>query len=120
MGPFTEPFSIDGRIVRIGGQDTTAHALIEDSDGVVHSAECTREVAVRLAPHLYKDPIRVTGNARWVRTEVGEWEQVSFRAKDFTQLTQDSLPTAIGKLRDLNANWERETDPIALLRHLRE
>ncbi len=86
MGPFTEPVTIDGKVVRIGGTDITAHALIEDSNGKIWSAECTRELAVELAQFLYRYPIRITGNARWVRTEDGEWEILSFKAKEYTKL----------------------------------
>lgn len=119
VGPFTEHSTIDGRIVRIGGLDETAHAQIEDSEGKVWSAECTRELAVQLAHHLYKQPVRLAGNARWVRNEAGEWEQLSFRAKEFTTLSEDDLSTAISKLRRIEADWKQETDPAALLRRLR-
>lgn len=119
MGPFTEQAIIDGKVVRIGGTDETAHALVEDSDGKVWSAECTRELAVELAQYLYKHPVRLVGNARWVRTEVGEWEQLSFKAKEFIPLTADDLATAVGKLRSIEADWKSETDPAALLRKMR-
>jgi hypothetical protein len=119
MGPFTEPATIDGKIVRIGGTDETAHALIEDSDGNVVSAECTREMAVELAPFLYRQPVRLVGNARWVRTENGEWEQLSFKAKEFSSLTASDLASAIGRLREMDSDWKHEADPLALLRKLR-
>ncbi|HKU12960.1 MAG TPA: hypothetical protein VJQ52_01120 [Steroidobacteraceae bacterium] len=119
MGPFTEQSTLDGRIVRIGGTDTTAHALIEDGEGKVLSAECSRELAIELAQYLYRQPVRLVGNARWVRTEVGEWELLTFRAKGFTPLTPNDLATAIGKLREVDADWRREADPTALLRRLR-
>lgn len=119
MGPFTEPSVLEGKIVRVGGTDETAHALVEDSDGKVWSAECTRELAVELAQLLYKYPIRVIGTARWVRTEVGEWEQINFRAKEFIKLTDDDLSEAVGKLRNIQADWRNEADPASFLRKLR-
>jgi hypothetical protein len=76
-------------------------------------------MAVELAPFLYKQPLRITGNARWVRTEVGEWEQLSFKAKEFSPLIADDLATAVGKLRNIDADWRRETDPSSLLGKLR-
>lgn len=119
IGPFTEAAAIDGKIVRVGGTDDTAHALIEDSDGKVWSAECSRELAAQLGGYLYKRPIRLAGNARWVRTETGEWELLSFRAKEFALLTDDDLAGAVGKLRSIDAAWRRESDPAGLLRKLR-
>lgn len=119
MGPFTEPATIDGKIVRVGGTDATAHVLIEDSDCKVLSAECTRELAVELAQYLYKHPVRLIGNARWVRTEVGEWEQLNFKAKEFVKLNADDLATAVRRLRSIEADWKDEIDPAAFLRKLR-
>lgn len=119
MGPFTEQSTLDGKVVRIGGTDATAHALIEDGEGKILSAECTRELAIELAQYLYKQPVRLIGNARWVRTEVGDWELLSFRAKEFIPLTPGDLASAIGKLREVGADWKKEADPAALLRRLR-
>lgn len=119
MGPFTEPSMLDGKIVRVGGTDETAHVLVEDSDGKIWSAECTRELAVELAQFLYKHPVRVIGSARWVRTEIGEWEQLNFRAKEFIKLIDADLSAAVGKLRDIQADWKKESDPADLLRRVR-
>jgi hypothetical protein len=120
MGPFTEQAEVDGRIVRIGGTDDTAHALIEDGEGEVWSAECTRELAIQLAHYLYGDPLRLSGNARWERDEAGKWELLSFRAKDFHPLLAEDLATALNTLRRIDAQWKRDEDPTALLRQLRE
>jgi hypothetical protein len=119
MGPFTEQTSIDGKIVRVGGTDATAHVLLEEADGEVRSAECSRDLAVRLAPFLYTRTVRLIGNARWLRTEQGEWELLSFRAKDFVPLTDDDLSSAINKLRNIESEWRSDPDPAALLRKLR-
>jgi hypothetical protein len=119
MGPFTETASFDGRIVRIGGTDKTAHALLETDGAVIVSAECTRDLARRLAPFLYGAPVRLVGNARWERTEIGEWELKHFTAKDFTELSAEDLATAIGKLRGIQAEWRREADPVELVRKIR-
>lgn len=120
MGPFTESAEIDGKIVRIGGTDETAHALIEPADGGVISAECSRELAVQLAPYLYGNPVRVIGNARWERTDAGEWKLLSFRAKEFRQLRADDLATSIARLRKIEMPWDTGGDPNELLQRLRE
>lgn len=120
MGPFTEPAEIDGKIVRIGGTDETAHALIEPADGGVISAECSRELAVQLAPYLYGNPVRVIGNARWERTDAGEWKLLSFRAKEFRQLRADDLAASIARLRKIEMPWDTGGDPNELLQRLRE
>lgn len=119
MGPFTEHAEFDGKIVRIGGQDQTAHALLEDTQGEIISAECSRELAVQLAKYLYGSSVRLIGNARWERTEIGRWELKSFRAKEFLPIKTDSLTTIMERLQGLNADWQREGDPAALVRRLR-
>jgi hypothetical protein len=119
MGPFTEPASFDGKIVRIGGTDSTAHALIETADDKIVSAECSRELAVQLAPYLYGAAVRLIGNARWERTELGEWDLKAFRAKEFTRLKADDFSTVIHRLREVQAEWRSDADPGALVKRLR-
>lgn len=118
MGPFTEHASFDGKILRVGGTDQTAHALLETADEVI-SAECSRELARQLAPYLYGAPVRLIGNARWERNEIGEWERKSFRAKEFIALSAEDLATAVEKLRGIKADWRQEADPVALMRKIR-
>lgn len=120
MGPFTERAELDGKIVRVGGTDDTAHALIEPLDGAVISAECSRELAVQLAHHLYGAPVRLIGNARWERTDAGEWKLLSFRAKEFCPLRAEDLATSVARLRKIEGDWRRDDDPSELLRKLRE
>jgi hypothetical protein len=121
IGPFTEPASFDGVIVRVGGTDKTAHALIQtaDPDAGVVSAECTRELACQLAPHLYGAPVRVSGNARWERNELGKWELLAFRAKEFVELKDDDLSAVIQRLRTIDADWRDDANPLALVRKIR-
>ena len=120
MGPFTEPASFDGQIVRVGGIDQTAHAIIETVDEKNISAECTRELAVQLAKYLYGAPVRVSGNARWERTELGEWDLKSFRAKEFAPLNADDFATVVNRLRNIDADWKRERDPVGLVQRIRD
>jgi hypothetical protein len=118
--PFTEQATIDGKIVRVGGEDQTAHVRIKDSSGRVWSAEVSHDLSTQLARLLFVVPVRLAGSARWERNEAGEWELVSFRAKEFSVLKDEVLATAIGRLRSIDADWRREHDPLALLIDLRE
>jgi hypothetical protein len=120
MGPFTEQATIDGKIVRVGGEDQTAHVRIKDSTGRVWSADVSHDLAIQLARLLFVVPVRLAGSARWERNEAGEWELLSFRAKEFSVLKDEVLATAIGRLKSIDADWRREHDPLALLIDLRE
>ncbi len=112
FGPFTEPASIDGELVKIGGKDQSAHATIVDLEGKSWSGEMTRELAQKIAPYLYKGYIlRVIGEAKWERTEGGDWHAIFLRISDFDVLRDDTLLDATMRLRTLcDTDWSNEND----------
>lgn len=112
FGPFTEPASIDGELVKIGGKDKSAHATIIDPEGRAWSGEMTRELAQEIAPHLYKGPkLRVTGEAKWERLENSAWHLISLKISGFDILPEDTLNDATKRLRDLrNTDWDKVGD----------
>jgi hypothetical protein len=120
MGPFTQQGEIDGVLVRIGGQDSTAHAMIEAADGKTVSCFVSRELAIQMAPYIYGTPLRLSGSARWERTESGEWSLINFRAKEFHVLNAESFSAVVGRLRSVAARWKPEDDPLSLIKELRE
>lgn len=120
LGPFNQGVEKDGVLVRIGGKDKSAHAMIEDGDGNTWSFEVTRELAIDLAHHLFGKPIRLLGTGRFFRDEEGEWQHSALRATDFHPLNADSLLDVVGRIRRLPEDtWRLGVDPIAMLRSLR-
>lgn len=111
-GPFIEPASVDGELVRIGGKDKTAHATIMDVEGRTWSVETDRELAKKMAPFLFLGPVlRVKGDARWSRAEDGAWNLLSFKATGFDVLEADTLDEVAMKLRSLRkTDWDRFDD----------
>lgn len=121
LGPFTQGVVKDGVLVRIGGKDKSAHAIIEDSDGNTWSFEVTRELAKDLAHHLFGKPVRLKGNGRWYRDEEGQWQYNSLKAVEFQPLNDDTLAEVVGRIRDLPADtWKQGVDPVAMLKSLRD
>lgn len=121
MGPFTQAIEKEGVLVRIGGKDKSAHAIIEDSQGNTWSFEVTRELARDLAGLLYDRPIRLVGTGRWFRDEEGNWQHRDLKAADFQILNADSLANVVGRIRQLPADaWDLGDDPIGHLRALRD
>lgn len=110
LGPFTEPATVEGELVRIGGRDATAHAQLLDAEGRPWIGEMNRDTAQKLAPYLYKGPIlRVSGDARWERTEEGSWRVISFRIESFEVLADDTLEAAAKRLRAIEGGaWNVE------------
>lgn len=120
IGPFNQHAEFDGVLVRIGGIDQTAHALIEDVEGEIRSCLVSREIAKRMAQYLFGTPIRVIGMARWERNEMGEWKLIRFRAEDFRSLDASSLRAVVRRLRAIEGNgWNKEDDSLLLLHDIR-
>lgn len=121
LGPFNQGIQKSGVLVRVGGMDKSAHAMIEDADGATWSFEVTRELAMELAHHLFGKPIRLTGTGRFFRDEEGEWQCSVLRATDFHELNSDALSDVVGRIRRLpQGTWKAGIDPMALLRSLRD
>lgn len=121
LGPFTQGVSKDGILVRIGGRDKSAHAIIEDGDGNTWSFEVSRELAKELAHYLFGKPLRLSGHGRWFRDEEGQWQYSSLKAVEFKVLDDASLAAIVGKIRGLpKETWKQGVDPIEMLRSLRD
>jgi hypothetical protein len=118
LGPFNQQVQKDGVLVRVGGKDRTAHAIVEDGDRVTWSFEVTRELAMALAHHLFEKPIRIIGTGRFVRNEEGTWECLALRGSEFKVLSDDSLADTVGRIRMLQ--WDMGNDPLSDLRSLRD
>ncbi len=121
LGPFNQGVVKDGILVRVGGKDRSAHAIIEDGDGCTWSFEVSRDLAKDLAHHLFGKPLRLTGHGRWFRDENGLWQYSSLKAAEFKVLDDASLADVIGKIRGLPGDiWKQGVDPIQMLDSLRD
>lgn len=121
LGPFNQGIMKDGVLVRVGGKDKSAHAIIEDSDGGTWSFEVTRELAKELAHYLFGKPVRLMGHGRWFRDEEGQWQYSSLKAVEFKVLDDASLVDIVQRIRSLPGDtWKQGVDPIEMLRLLRD
>ncbi len=114
-----EPGEIDGVVIRVGGKDASVPVWLEGENRQKLVCNATREMAKQLAKHLFEDPIRVTGNAKWRRTKERIWELVEFDIKSFSTLDQTPLNELITQLRAIDTDWSTMDDPQAELRRLR-
>ena len=93
---------------------------LRDGD-VLHRCNATREMARRLAPHLFSGTIRVVGNGRWKRNEEGQWILLRFDIKDFEVMDDRPLPEVVQQLREVQGSgWRHIDNPLAELQRLRE
>lgn len=118
-GAITEPGVLDGVLVRIGGRDQTVPVHLSDGD-VVHICNADREMARRLAVHLYGNTLRVQGIGRWKRDADGAWMLKRFDITDFQELSGTLLNKVVDQLRSVRGSgWRRIDDPTTELQRLR-
>ncbi len=121
IGPVTQPTSIIGQLVRIGGRDKTAHAQVEDAEGRSWTIVMARDQARQLAPHLYGEVLRFAGIGRWARTVNGQWELDELRLQAWEAITNESLRESVEALRQIEgSDWRKQEDPLAVLAGLRD
>lgn len=119
VGPFREPASFKGELIRLEGGDTTKHAGIKDAEGRVWKAEMSRDIALQMREFLFELVI-VDGIATWVRNEDGAWEVKSFQLTGCVPLSKDSLEDDVQKLRGISGNsWKTMKDPIGFIHESR-
>lgn len=113
FGPFHDTAVIEAELVRIGGRDKTAHAQLVDAEGKTWSGEMERDLARKMAPHLYNGTIlRVTGDARWERRADASWHMQAFKIMSFEILADDTLTEATQRLRRLQKTTWDEIDDV--------
>ena len=119
FGAFNQPGVLDGVLIRVGGRDDTVPAHLHDGE-TIHVCNTARDVARRLAVHLYGPPLRVHGNGRWERDADGCWVMKRFNITSFDVLDDAPLGEVAQRLRDVEGSgWKEIEDPTAELRHLR-
>jgi hypothetical protein len=116
-GPFTQPGAFDGIPIMIGGKTDPVPVHLEEGD-VVHLCYSSREIAKRLAAHLFVSFVRVTGNGRWHRDPDGIWVMDRFTINDFSPLKDEPLEDAVARLRTAAGKPESE-DVISELNKIR-
>jgi len=105
--PITQPGSIDGTLISIGGKDASVPVRIQDEDTIYHCTT-TRDEARRLAPHLFGNRLRLVGEGRWFRSDEGEWTLEHFKILSFDQLDERPLPDIVRQLRRVKNDYTTE------------
>jgi hypothetical protein len=119
-GPFTQPGTLEGQLIKIGGEGEWVPVHLQNSLGEVHWCWAKRGLAREIARYIFGPVIRVEGTARWLRQRDGEWDMVSFRAKEFSVLDSEAtLRQSITHLREIPAKWKELDDPLGELKKIR-
>ena len=118
-GPFSQPGTLDGVPIVVGGENDPVPVHLESPDRV-HNCLAARALAKQICIHLFTTPLRVSGLGRWFRDRDGAWTMKSFRIQDFEELPTDSLADATRRLRSIDAGWKQRPDPLGDLVALRK
>jgi hypothetical protein len=111
---------LDGVVIKIGGKDDTVPVLLEGENGAYYRCNTVRDIARKLASHLFDQPVRVTGRGKWRRTQEGAWELDTFDIKSFEALDETPLGEIVATLRGLEGSeWNAMQDPQAEFKRLR-
>jgi len=91
--------SVQGKVVRLGGEDQTAHIILKHPTGS-WKVECTIEFGKRLRKHLWES-VRIAGKGTWIREPSGDWELEKLRAESFEPLNDMAFDEALDKITNL-------------------
>lgn len=100
IGPIKQRGILDGTPYSVGGVDKTVPIWLEGF-GERYKCKSSRDVAIEIAKHLFKNSIRVEGIGTWYRWPDGEWEMDSFMIYDFSVLESEDLGETIDRLREI-------------------
>jgi hypothetical protein len=119
-GPFSQPGTLDGIPVMIGGiEEDEVPVHIRSRQREVYNCYAKHSIAKEIAPYLFTEYIRVEGRGRWVRHRNGDWEMKKFTIKGFSLLKGTTLRETIDELRAIPAEWKKLDDPYAELARIR-
>jgi hypothetical protein len=120
FGAFNQQGSLDGIVVRLGGRKDLVPVLLESGPDVYYTCLASRDIAKRLAMHLFTTQVRVYGTGRWHREANGQWMLDRFTIGSFDVLNDEPLTAVVTALRDLpGSEWPTIEDPWAELDTIR-
>jgi hypothetical protein len=118
-GPFRERGSIDGVLIRIGGQGDRIPLQLQDGDAVI-ACHTSLDTSKRMAQYYRESTLRAFGEGRWVREENGSWELLDFFIEDFEVLDDAPLADVIQRLHAVEGSrWGESEDPVSDILELR-
>ncbi len=103
LGPIFQPGYVDGIPIRIGGEGDPVPVHLQDFEQPKEICHASREIARRIAPHIFTTMIRAEGTGKWFRDSEGAWTRERFTIESFQELRPVSLEEAVGQLRVDNA-----------------
>ena len=117
-GPFNEQVQLYGVPISVGGKRQIVNVHLEDGD-VIHHCEASREIALQLAPLMFKHHVRVYGTGKYYRNTDGNWEMKACRISQFEELDASPLAETVERLRGITRKVGLDRNIIQELADLR-
>ena len=117
---FNQNGALDGTVIRVGGRGAIVPVHLDAGTAIYSQCEASREIAKRLANHIFTGEVRVSGQGRWHVDESGTWILDKFTIRDFEVLDNTPLTDVVTALRAASdSDWETIADPWADLTVMR-
>ncbi|BBH12919.1 hypothetical protein [Chromobacterium haemolyticum] len=115
-----EDGEINGRVIRLGGKDSTVPVGLQMPDGVVVSCTASLDQAKGLKVYLL-EPIDIVlkGSGKWVRDVDGAWVLEEFKISEFFPLVDQGFDEQLAKIRSKGSGWGEVEDIDKELHSLR-
>jgi hypothetical protein len=118
FGPFKQQSQLYGVPVSVGGVQRLSNVNLQDGEKT-HYCEASREMAVEIAPLIYRYRLRVYGTATFYRNTAGRWDRENFRITSYDVLDGSSLRDTLEQLRSITRSNGMEDGIIAKMAELR-
>lgn len=106
----TQPTSIDGALVRVGGVGEQVTLQLQKLSGETLSGfVATKSLAKQMAPRIF-EPIRLHGIGVWERSSEGVWTLARMQVQSYEPLEDESLNDVVAKLRGAPVTWPDDAD----------
>lgn len=117
----TQPTTVDGVVIKIGGKDNTIPVTLRDQEGKLINCQIRGEAQAKaLSQHYLESPIRVHGTGKWIRYSDGNWAIDSLQIQSYEPLDVTALDDVLKELRSVPGNgWKTMSDPIQVWKKMR-
>lgn len=117
----SQPTTVDGVVIKIGGKDDTIPVTLRDQEGKLINCQIRGAAhAKALSRHYLEAPIRVHGTGKWIRHEDGVWEIESLTISTYEELDTLPLDTVLAEIQNVRGmGWSAMENPLQEWRKLR-
>lgn len=119
FGPISQPTTLDGKVIRVGGKQQEVPVHIETRTGIESHCVATRAMAKEFGKRLFDGEFRFYGDGKWVRDEAGKWKLQRFHITRFEPLDESTLSDAVMDLRAVEGRDWSKADPWSEFREIR-